>query len=984
MLTLCRALLLTALLLSGLSSAMAPPQRIKPPAPIDLIWRPPVLITPSRDVTPIQIQSLRVSGDAHGRTASTEIDITFYNPNSRILEGELQFPLFDGQSVASFSMDVNGAMRDAVPVDKARGQQIFEDVIRGRIDPGLVEVTQGNNFKLRVYPIPARGTKRVLIRLNETLATQNGQSVYRLPQGFAQRAESFALDVRIGGLETAPAIRRGAIADAGFVKESFRNSFRLRANRNDFTADGALEIHFADGGGSVVETAEFEGKTYFSADLMLPSREAPREIPKRIGIVWDASASARNRDHARELQLLESYFNTMRDGEVRLTEIRDNAEATRTYRISNGDWRALRVALEGMIYDGATNLHAFVPESGVGEYLLFSDGLSNFGNITDKPFADMRVPLYAISSAVKADHAFLKHIAQKSGARFLDLSRENAAVAARLLLHHSSRIVSAVVDGGAQVMQSHIQISGERAQFAGIVTSLPASLRVTVQHPDGKRETVTAEIGTRTTQGDDGAARVWAAMRIAELDAEYQLNRAEIRRLGQRFRMVTRETSLIILDRIEDYARYEIEPPQELRSEYARVLATFTQRRNAERSNHMSTVLRQFEDKVRWWQHDFPKGTLYRGDLTHEKQLPGMLAEPVSRPRDLESKRAEATTAAPAPPASAAPLQAPARAMQMQRAGTADTAEPATRFSPSASTIRLQKWQPNAPYMARLRNASDAELYRIYLDEAPSYAQSTAFYLDAADVFLERGMKAIGMRVLSNLAEMNLENRHILRVLGHRLMQANRADLAIPVFKRVQQLSPEEPQSYRDLGLAFAADKQAQKAVDALYEVVVRPWHNRFPGVEMIALAELNAIAAQSRVDTSRFDSRLIKNLPLDLRAVLTWDADNTDIDLWVTDPNGEKAFYSKPLTYQGGRMSADFIGGYGPEEFSLKQAKPGTYKIEAQYFGDRRQSVAGPTTLQVRVTTGFGTSRQRDQMMTLRLKDARESVYVGEITVGG
>jgi uncharacterized protein YfaP (DUF2135 family) len=53
--------------------------------------------------------------------------------------------------------------------------------------------------------------------------------------------------------------------------------------------------------------------------------------------------------------------------------------------------------------------------------------------------------------------------------------------------------------------------------------------------------------------------------------------------------------------------------------------------------------------------------------------------------------------------------------------------------------------------------------------------------------------------------------------------------------------------------------------------------------------------------------------MPLDLRVVLSWDADNSDMDLWVTDPNGERAYYGNRLTYQGGRMSQDFTGGYGP-----------------------------------------------------------------------
>ena len=84
----------------------------------------------------------------------------------------------------------------------------------------------------------------------------------------------------------------------------------------------------------------------------------------------------------------------------------------------------------------------------------------------------------------------------------------------------------------------------------------------------------------------------------------------------------------------------------------------------------------------------------------------------------------------------------------------------------------------------------------------------------------------------------------------------------------------------------------------------------------------------------------------IDDATVLGWDADDTDIDLWVTDPNGERAFYGHRLTYQGGRMSQDFTGGYGPEEFALRVAKPGRYKVQAQFYGHRQQVVAPATTL--------------------------------------
>jgi uncharacterized protein YfaP (DUF2135 family) len=80
--------------------------------------------------------------------------------------------------------------------------------------------------------------------------------------------------------------------------------------------------------------------------------------------------------------------------------------------------------------------------------------------------------------------------------------------------------------------------------------------------------------------------------------------------------------------------------------------------------------------------------------------------------------------------------------------------------------------------------------------------------------------------------------------------------------------------------------------------------------------------------------------------------------------------------------MSQDFTGGYGPEEFSLKTAKPGRYKVKAQFYGNRQQIVAGATTLQLKLATRFGTAQETEQVVTLRLKGQGELVMVGEFEV--
>jgi hypothetical protein len=684
-------------------------------------------------------------------------------------------------------------------------------------------------------------------------------------------------------------------------------------------------------------------------------------------------------------------------GEVRLTRIRDVAETAQRFAIVNGNWRELRDALKATAYDGATNLSAYVPDVEAREVLLFSDGLNNYG---DQQFPASSVPLYAVSAAIKADAGLLKQLAHRAGGRFIDLTSDTPTEAARKLTFAVTRVVNIDADGAQQLMLVSPFANDGRILISGILTETAATMRVTVVHPNGSTSMVEVPIKRGQTSGSFAAA-LWARMRIAELEGAYDFNRAEIRRIGRAFGLVTRETSLIVLDRIEDYVRYEIVPPAEMRADYQRLLANTAQQRTAERKSHIENIVRLFAEKTAWWNRDFPKdrpakkemkiggasgvttnalGQLQERDFVSRenrrdelRDMANSVASPSTAPAaDSRARVANATAVSPA--AFAPP--APAKLAEV-------TAQPAGLPATTAS-IQLQKWQPDSAYAARLRDATAADMYRIYLDEKPGYPNSTAFYLDAADLFFDKGLNALGLRILSNLAEMDLENRHILRILGYRLMQANQPAIAIPVFKKVLALSPEEPQSYRDLGLAYAADKQAQKAINTLVEVVIRPWHGRFPEIELITLAELNSIVAttKEKLDLSRIDPRLLKNLPLDLRVILTWDADNTDIDLWMTDPDGEKAFYGHRLTYQGGRMSLDFTGGYGPEEFSLKRAKPGKYKVEAHYFGDRRQNITGVTTLQVKLATKFGTVEQREEIVTLRLKGRAETVFVGEFEV--
>ena len=924
--------------------------------------------------TPVALESVSVRTDIRGSLAMTSVDMLFYNPNARVLEGELQFPLLDGQRVVGLAMDLDGKLREGVTVDRARGQAVFEEVTRAQIDPALLQVTAGNNYKMRVYPIPARGHKRVVIRYAETLAANGGQRLYRLPLEYAVTLASLELSVQVS--DAVPRVLR---SPAGLGQLNFQQSgsfYNARVTRQQFPARGVLELAIPVSARPQIYTQLHEGETYFYAELPIADTATPRPVPAVVGLFWDASGSGAARDHEREFALLDAYFRRARNVEVRLILLRDRSEPPAVFRVREGNWRELRTALQQVVYDGATHLGSLsVPGRDVGECLLFSDGLGNFGaRRVDVP----GVPVYTVSSGTRTDPAFLRHLAGKSGGRHIDLLTHPAAEAAKLLLDRGPRITALTGEGASDLVAASAYAEHGRILVAGRMLSASATVTVVMERAIGRVQPLRLAVAPETP-ASPYAAYMWAGMRVAELDGEYWANREAIRRIGKAFGVVTRETSLIVLDRIEDYVRFEIRPPAELVPEYERRLAANRTRIATDKRNQLERVVKLFAEKQAWWERSYPKD-----------DRPAQISRPAGpAPRDAlpspESAGRAGTLSAPRP--AAAPAQA-LRREDAARVAEGRAAGEASASAPTTASIQLRRWTADAPYIRRFAAAAAEDLYAIYLDERARHAGSTAFVLDAADLLLEKGQKDLGLRVLSNLAEMDLENRHILRVLGYRLLQAGEARLALPIFERVLELSPDEPQSYRDLGLAYAADRQFQKAVDTLHEVVLRPWHGRFPEIELMAIAELNAVAAQAErtgqpVDLSRVDPRLRRNLTLDIRVVATWDADNTDIDLWVTDPNGEKAYYGHRHTYQGGRMSPDYTGGYGPEEFGLREAKPGRYLVQVNFYGHRQQIVAGATTLQVKFITGFGTAREQEQLVTLRLRERQEVVTVGEFEIG-
>lgn len=85
------------------------------------------------------------------------------------------------------------------------------------------------------------------------------------------------------------------------------------------------------------------------------------------------------------------------------------------------------------------------------------------------------------------------------------------------------------------------------------------------------------------------------------------------------------------------------------------------------------------------------------------------------------------------------------------------------------------------------------------------------------------------------------------------------------------------------------------------------------------------------------------------IKVTLTWNT-TSDIDLWVTDPNGVKIYFDNPSSNSGGILDFDDTDGYGPENiFWSENPPPGQYKVEVHYYSDNGQ---GNTSYKVQIET--------------------------------
>ena len=967
---------------------------------------PPTIVVNTRDdEKPMTVEAYKVDAQVNGLFATVSTTITFGNPNGRVLEGELEFPLPEGASVCGYALDVDGHLREGVVVKKDEARIAFEAEVKLGVDPGIVEHTKGNMWRTRIYPLPSHGARTIRVDYVTPLAfAPNGDAALVLAMPREKLAER-KIDIAVPIRANLPPPTLGGLGDKRFAEAEA--VWRTSSTETDVTPTEDVVVAMPQLPLTFAAVEKTGSEYWFAASCAAPADTAKKNDVVAFRILWDASGSRKTADVAKAR---EARGHLPEAARYSLVVFRDAPEDERSF----ASRAELMSALDGIAYDGGTDFAALaaavkkLKAEKDSATLLFTDGMDTLSDSAK----DISIAALAIVSGGEKD---IESLRLACGGRVIDLATATKESFLREIFS-PSRFLANVAGEGVDLVQGIGQMAAGRVVALGRLAADAASIKF--DFGDGLFSEPIALAKSAAKEGRT-IARARAAKRIAQLSPRADDNADELLALGREYGLASPKTSLIVLDTVEQYLKYDIEPPaseKTLHEQWTKRRPSPTEREKLEKAkaeSWLSGLKRDWEERVAWHKDPIPKKAtpksgLFNADdegVAADGERPGIVRRALQALSGVRQDRMSpggGRRREPAREAGAVAPEAMADSAEEMSASGADAPGSST-----GASVKLAAWDPKTPYLQSLKDCATAHngkdapkdmLYRRYLELREKSASSPAFYLDCAGFFFSRGDKATAVRVLSNLAELKIEDPALLRTFAWRLREAGEYDRAIPVLRKVAKLRPEEPHSFRDLALllterakARGSAADAEEAMELLKKTAFTPWKRQNArAVAVFALEELNALAdwcgkqkwPGDKPKVPEWDAAYHYLLDMDLRIILSWDADNTDIDIHVLEPSGEEAYYQHRRTSSGGFVSQDITTGYGPEEYLQVKGQKGVYKVLTHYFGSSQQKLTGPATATATIYTNWGRSDEKQQILSLRLDKPKEKVTVGEVTL--
>lgn len=953
----------------------------------------------------LELVDMRVTVKVEGLRVRTLVDHIFYNPHDQAAEGEFRYALPTGASISYYAMFVGtagggqpqffgngdglqgaddetvanaapdevakgadssvwGTLREAKVVAKVTAQKAYESETEKKIDPALVEQVAPNTFSAKVFPIMAKGYNRVLVAYEETLTRVGTAPNHKL---------EYLFPVPLGPVGS---FEFTLVALAKHVQSSKLVSTEI-ADVKETQTTGAYIAHklLQDNGPGKPLVFHFDGlyqgpehDLVAGTDPVLQQAYVGLRLQPKVAALKDSEGGAplgiflidtSHSEHPARFQLsmklLQGILKAspeMKDFGVITFDAGARWLKSGWYGNDDAGRKAALAAFDDVLLEGATDVSAAlralskppvaVPQGTDADVFLLSDGALNWGEqgldamvaryAAETPF-DGR--FFAYRTGLGAENAALYQALTGKGAIF-NCTSDSAMVDCYSAHASSGMTIESVTikpDGpdGAQV--TDLLVAGQQATlFPGAQMWLAGKLisggkaNVVIKGKIAGKPQISHTIPVLIESQPSGelAPRAWAEIAVAQLSATHVADLEVLAMaLSQHYRIASSLASFLVLEKDSDYDKYDI---KDLTTKYqGQTINWMIDKATALGSAAWSSWMRlqkliaDFDSSVKLLKVD-------GGDLLSKL-----------------TKDAKAED-----------LELPVSNLLIPLVGKAGI--------------------PGAYFTA--------------LNDANPY--TTAPY--ATEAIRRRKMGDLGaaVRALSTAVERNPGKSEVARMVGYRLQAWNHLPLAAGVLYRVLLARPLEPQSWRDLANVLWTTRPALAA--ALYEAALSgTWPNKFGSMKVVVKEEYSQfMAALAKTSpghpllpylAERKKAHKLTTATGDLRVTITWNTNNVDIDLWVTDPTGEKCYYQHKSLTNGGKLLEDLTDGFGPEQFVVTKAMPGTWKIEVKYFGNNGNKLVAETCVQVTVQTHAGTPDEDIQRHVVVMTDPKVVTKVDEVT---
>jgi Ca-activated chloride channel family protein len=560
------------------------------PSPPDVILPEPPQILPA--IQPIQVKSHRFDVTIKNGVAVTTLESLFYNPNNRILEGTYLFPLPKEASISKFSMWIDGKEMAGELLDATKARDLYVSIVQRMIDPGLLEFVGRQTFKMRIFPIPALGDKRVKLTYTQMLAPDGNLTQYVYPlttvgNGRDDTLGELVFEVKISSdipiqsvfspTHKVEVIKREKEATVSFEGRSVQpnKDFILYISHSNRTVDLSL-----------VPYKKSEEDGYFLL-MLSPRVDTQTQNPKDVIFVFDTSGSMAGEMIEQARGALKYCINSMREGD-RFNIIPFSTEA-RPYKdglieVNKKNIQSALEFIEQEIYArGGTNIEEalsyainMAPATGDRPFMVvfLTDGKPTIGvrepeeiikRVKNKQLKQLR--LFTFGVGVDLNSHLLDRLAEENhGVREYVSSGEDIEIKVSSFFN---KIASPVLSNikiqfpsadGLRITEVYPRefsdlFSGLQVNMLGRYTGSGDQLIRLTGIMDGKEQTFDFEAGfPKENPGNDEVARLWAVRKIGflldqiRLYGEDQELKQEVIRLAKKFGIVTPYTSYLVLE----------------------------------------------------------------------------------------------------------------------------------------------------------------------------------------------------------------------------------------------------------------------------------------------------------------------------------------------------------------------------------------------------------------------------------------------------